>query len=737
MMKRITVLMMTVLLGAVSLWACPAYSKPVDVFQPDGTTVTLLMRGDEFQSFITTTDGYTVIKGADGFYRYAEKDGDRLKASAFVAHNAAERTAAELSFLSQSKKMIRAKMSEAGRRLKEMASKMYSAAYQDIPGSLRRAMTPGTMHKRIDYNHFKGLVILVNWNDRSFLYDDTNNFYQKLTNQRHYTDDSKTVYPYNVKGSVRDYFYDNSMGMFDPTFDVVGPVTIDYSCEYPKATDADGNIPEGYRGRVNDILKAVMTEVDKTVDFNDYDLDNDGIIDMTYLIFAGYGSYVLGNNMNYIWPHANDYSQEWGSITYADYFGFPKYDGKKFGRYACSVEIEDRESQASAHQYLCGIGTMCHEFSHVLGLADHYDMDYGDNGLADYPGEYDVMASGSYLHQGLSPVGYNAFERKILGFADDTITELEAGDYELEPLNTSNTAYIVKTDKDGEVFYIENRQRTGWDEFIPGTGLLVWRADTSKPSLFTENKVNNKLGEECVQLLGNSPVTSTDLTVDNNAVWGAKGAVLDLYDITETNGVITFRAGVPVYPSITEDFEDTPLTEGDASEVLGKFCQWKLTNAKIVQAGDYGNGQHVAQIGKSGNMVCSKFKYNLRTMSFTVQNSDMAKIFFKLEKSSDGIKWEQTAISLLEENEERNFSLKDINAESYIRMVVLTDKSSAAAYIDDINVTLLKETDDISTVNADKLQQSDGAWYTLSGQRVAQPARKGLYIVNGHKVVIK
>lgn len=143
-MKRITVLiMMVMLLGVASLWARPGYSKPVDVYQPDGTTVTLLMRGDEFLSFMTTADGYTVVKGADGFYRYAEKDGDGLKASAFIARNAAERTADELAFLAGKQKNIHAKMSAVGRQFKEQASRMYSAAYHNMKGHARRAIPPG------------------------------------------------------------------------------------------------------------------------------------------------------------------------------------------------------------------------------------------------------------------------------------------------------------------------------------------------------------------------------------------------------------------------------------------------------------------------------------------------------------------------------------------------------------------------------------------------------------------
>ena len=80
--------MMTLLLNVAVLSGRPAYSKPIDILQPDGTTVTLVMHGDEFQSFTTTADGYTVVKVSDGFYRYAVKQGNVLAASAFVARNA-------------------------------------------------------------------------------------------------------------------------------------------------------------------------------------------------------------------------------------------------------------------------------------------------------------------------------------------------------------------------------------------------------------------------------------------------------------------------------------------------------------------------------------------------------------------------------------------------------------------------------------------------------------------------
>lgn len=44
--------------------AVPADPTPVKVTQPDGTTLTISLHGDEFFHFTTTADGYTVLKNA-------------------------------------------------------------------------------------------------------------------------------------------------------------------------------------------------------------------------------------------------------------------------------------------------------------------------------------------------------------------------------------------------------------------------------------------------------------------------------------------------------------------------------------------------------------------------------------------------------------------------------------------------------------------------------------------------
>ena len=741
MMKRLLIMMVVMLLVTTSLLARPGYTKPVDVLQPDGTMVTLLMHGDEFFSYMTTVDGYTVVKGDDGFYRYAEKQNGELKATTFIAKNADLRTAPEQAFLAGMKKGLHANVSETSKEMRAMAAKMYSPRYATM-GNARRAITPGAISERIDYNNFKGLVILVNWNDKAFQINNPQEFYQKLTSQKNFTDDSKAVYPFNVKGSARDYFFDNSMGIFDPTFDVVGPVTINYSCTYPEPKDLNGNVNPWYMTRMINILKAVMDKVNPTVDFSKYDLNNDGFIDMVYLVFAGYGSYVQGNSNKYLWPHANDFSAKAytsGTTTYADYYGMTGYDGKKFGRYACSVEIQDYEALAAQHSYPDGIGTICHEFSHVLGLADHYDTDYDDNGVGVTPGEYDIMDAGADHNQGLCPVGYNSFERKILGFGDNSIKTLEAGDYQLEPFNTSNVAYIVNTAKNGEVFYVENRQRTGWDECIPGAGLLVWRADTSNPQKFISNTVNNKPGEECFQILGKAPISSLDLTSENNEVWNKKGAVIDLYDITNANGVISFTAGTDVYPILVEDFENTPLADVNTSGLSGKLSTWNIDNAKIVasQPG-YGNGMRMVEFSSLGKLTSAALSKNIRTLKFTIVNGGK-KTKFALRTSTDGNTWSvmkttsgATSVDI-SKNSSRTLTYQNIPAGTIIQFMAGSDTEKC--YLDDIEYSYAKGATGINDMRTTRKVVS-GESYNLAGQRV-DVGYKGLVIKNGKKVLMK
>ena len=726
--------MIAMLLGATSLLARPGYSKPVDVPQPDGSTVTLLMHGDEYLSFMTTIDGYTVMKCDDGYYRYADKTAEGwLTATSVIARNPEARSAQDVSFLASRQKMIAPRMTETQLQLKAMAAQMYAPVELMKSGPTRSV----SIWSRINYDNFKGLVVLVNWNDREFTLDDPVSMYQQLTNQSNLTGNLDGHYPVNVTGSARDYFRDNSMGIFDPTFDVVGPVTINYSCEYPCPKKPNGQDDSGYYRRMINIIKAVMTQLNNDINFGDYDLDGNGYIDMVYFIFAGYGSYMQGNSYKYIWPHANDYS------SIAQWEGM-RYDGKKFGRYACSVEIQDLESQAASHQYLDGIGTICHEFSHVLGLADHYDTDYEENGLSNDPGGWDIMADGADYNYGLMPVGYNAFERHILGFVEPQVLT-EAGSYSLGNFATENEAFILKTGSTDDDFYLENRQKTGWDSYLPGHGLLIWRADTSNPGVWTSNTVNCNASHNYFEILGAFP--NADGLIDLSATstpaltsWAGQPAVLDLFDINEEDGVVTFNAGKDLYDKIIEDFEECPLSESGTVGITGIYCAWDLDNATIEE----NDGSHVVKLMRTGALNSSEFEKGIRSLKFTVKN-DASEIRFVLRVSSDGgATWSNfSSQDKIKKNLEKTYLLYNIPAGSKIQFYMQSTSASAVCYLDNIEATFYDN--EVPTPPATGIegltvnngqQTTDAPTYNLAGQRVS-PDTKGVVIRNGRKIVNK
>ena len=738
------------LLCTATTWARPGYTKPVDVKQPDGTTVTLLMRGDEYLSFMTTTDGYTVTKGSDGFYRYAELNDGKLKATAFIAKNPEARQQNELSFLASQKKNIHPEMSETAKERKANAAQMCAPAYQPQADGKHRA---ASIWSRINYQNFKGLVILVNWNDCKFTMNNPQAFYQKLTSEKNLVDKTRSHYPVDINGSARDYFYDNSMGIFDPAFDVVGPVDIDFSCKYPEPKDENGNESSGFYDRIIEISGAILDKANATVDFKNYDLNSDGVIDMVYFIFAGYGSYVQGNDNHYLWPHANDMT------SYSKWYGW-RYDGKYFGRYACSVEIQDYEGYANYHVWLDGIGTICHEFSHVLGLADHYDTNYEENGQAEDPGEWDVMAGGPDMNFGLTPVGYNAFERYILGFADEGIQTLDvAGNYQLEPFNTGNKFFFLKTGTKDDDFFIENRQKQGWDTYLPGHGMLVWRAETSNSSVWKGNTVNNNANHMYFQLLkartdkaistvytpfpGLGNVTNlTSTSTPALLSWAGKEADMDLYDITENeDGTITFRAGKDLFESALENFEAMAITTADATEQPGVFCNWNLAKATIEQVADnLGNGLHVVKLQRNGTLTSSPLTKSIRNLSLKVWNGSQ-KVRLYVKYSTDGSQWTtltsidgKQTIELAKNNTATLTYSSAIPVGAQLQISMLSTSDKAATYIDDIQVSLSGESTGISQPAAKN--QLSGAIYNLAGQRLrSSDGYKGLIISNGKKLI--
>lgn len=530
-MKRISIIVLSMLLCVASVFSRPAYQGTHRVQQPDGSYVTLRLVGDEYRSFSTTSDGYTLTRNADGYYVYASLDADgRLSPTSLVAHDAGERSEADEAYLQRVGRLLTPRMETAQVQERQMNRAARAKA-------LRRAAM-------YDYSRFKGLVILVEYNDCPFRYSDYRSIMDDMINKDNYTGESRTNLPgIPCTGSMRDYFRDNSSGAFVPSFDIVGPVKINRSQYYPRPNGSDGG---------NNYIQLMIDAVnasDAQVDFSDYDVDGDGYVDMVYFIFSGLPSYISGNDERLLWPHQSDIR----------YYRNLRKDGVYLSRYACSTELFGYEEW----NVLEGIGTMTHEFSHVLGLPDFYDTNNGSDDVCVDPGQWSVMANGADGNYGRTPINYSLYERYALGFATPEVIS-EPGVFSMEALHKSNAGFRLNTPVKKEFFLLENRQQVKWDAVLPGHGMLIFRVDSTNSQVWYANSVNDYPSHpyyELVRAKGVSlstpstasardpfPGTGRVTKIDNDTepasllTWAGKRNDFGLRDIAERSGVISFDA---------------------------------------------------------------------------------------------------------------------------------------------------------------------------------------------------
>ena len=618
-MKRLILSIALLAACSMSLLAVPACPDPAIFTQPDGFTVTLCLYGDEFLHYTTTQDGYTVVRNGDGYYVYAQKQDGELVATAVVAHDPAGRDDAESGYLSAVEKYIRPDMTEAA-----------SAQRSDLKAMTARPKLHN--YPTYDFSKLRGLVILVEFNDRSFTRDDALEVFTNMTMERNYagvpstSGSSVTAYT----GSVRDYYYDNSMGTYDAYFDVVGPVTIDYSQYY-----AEGST----NGRV--LAMAACTAADSLVNYADYDSDGDGVCDFVYFIYAGNGSNYTANDDRLIWPHA------W---TMTNFY----LDGVQLYRYACSVELYSTSTST-----LAGIGTMCHEYSHVLGLDDLYDTDYSESGgQSEHPSRWSLMAGGSYLNKGRTPPSYSLYERYALGFASPTVIE-SAGEYSISPIHESNAGYRINSAVDDEYFMLECRQITGWDAYLAGPGMLIFRVDSTDVDVWESNDVNVNPEHNYYELLradpsatwsssttqasdpfpGTSNVTEiSNSTTPSLKSWTGALTRFGLKNIALNNNVITFTA----YVADIEDFESMPTTTADTTSVKGNLTKWDLVGSRVIECDSTtGNDSHSAAIYNGGYVKTTSLIQadSIASVTFYTWNPGTSSATLHFSISTDGNTW--------------------------------------------------------------------------------------------------
>lgn len=455
------------LLFNIVAFAAPARELVVAVTQPDGTILNIRMVGDEFSHYTETTDGMMVTKCNDGTWRYTikQKDGT-ISAGQQIAHDKQQRDIHEISYLKQiDQSDLRSNLISITRGTNLPLTKAASIHEQGV-------YSTSTFPTKGEVN---GLVLLVDFPDRSFSLDD-NAIKTKFNNMLNKTGYKDTIVINGISmpgayGSAKDYFEAQSFGQFSPTFDIIGPIEADNGYAYYGQNDANGYDEIHTAELIKEIIQKV--HINGMVDFSRYDNDKNMEIDFIYVIYAGKGENYTNSDPYTIWPH------QWSiECQLGNYYA---------GKYACSPEI-----YADVDYTIDGIGTFCHEFSHILGLPDFYPSNNAD--ASSTLREWSVMDYGCYDNNGYCPVGYTALERYSLGWMK--LTEISTpGNYELPAIDISQTAYLLPSDKKPSYIILETHNRWGWYQYQPSEGLLITSVDYNR-SAWTSNSVNNDPQEQ-------------------------------------------------------------------------------------------------------------------------------------------------------------------------------------------------------------------------------------------------
>ncbi len=460
------------------------------VKQPDGSLITLVPFGNEAVHYLETSTGYTVLQNKDGFFEYAVQDmqGNLTLSGVIARDGSQEKTAGFVPHLRYSNTQQQALISMHN-QLNENTGSLGKAGPYPFPSKGVR----------------KVVVILVEYPDLRATIAKEN--FELLFNQP----------DYNGTGSFRDFYLATSHGQLDLTCTVYGWVMADSSYLYY----GKGSSPS-YGTATRRLLLGALKDANDSfnIDFSQFDNDGDGFVDGVILMHSGIGAEEQSapNANNYIWSFRS-------SLSAAQR---PTYDGVQVSAYAMFPEKRYNSGAFS----MVGIGVMSHEFGHLLDLPDLYSTQYLNEGA----GNYSLMAGGPWLNGEKTPCLNDAWSRIRMGWVTP-VTISDTALYKI-PFSVvdSDFVYKITTSQANEYFLLENRQRKGFDTYLPSRGLAIWHINTNLARLLSEggsNNVNNDTSQLGVGLLQADGLRHLELNTN-------RGDGTDLFPQTNRNNCTPF-----------------------------------------------------------------------------------------------------------------------------------------------------------------------------------------------------
>ena len=710
---RRNILLLQLLMAAILVMAEPAKRGQIRTINlADGSQVNAELVGDEFMNYWKAEDGRCFVKQGDKY----------------VAAN------------------LKSMAASAAQKRSLRASKHLAKATRGV----------GTRKSYIGKK--KGLIILVQFPDKKFHSDHNVGFYENVANKLGYTDG-------DFKGSVHDYFSDQSNGVFDLTFDIVGPYTMQNSYAYYGKDEVDDNGNKDIDPNAGKMMQEAVTQAARDIDFSPYDWDGDNEVEQIFVIYAGQGE-ANGGGEDTVWPHEYAFSYSLGAPMSAG--------GITIDTYACASELGGSENVTS------GIGTICHEYTHCLGIPDFYDT--SDNDTQNYGmGYWDLMCNGSHSDDGFCPPNYSSWEKWWCGWLTPVELTEDTSISNLQPTNAGGDAYVMYNDNHKDEYYLlECRNQKGWDAYTAGKGLMIIHVDYDA-NVFRWNVPNafSTYRDAQGDWVENDHQRFTIMPADNSR--GIKNENGDLYPYnlnnsfsnTSSPGATLYNAntdggfflnksiknitwndnGTVSFDFVAVDTITTKVLEGvlfyetfdRCSGIGGNDGIWEVKRGTLEP--DYSGWTYTTNTGFGANQ-CARFGTSAKKGIATSPNFDVSEenvLTFKAascdaETATIKVNIQNSSTTTIEPS---TFNIVSgqwtdckatIKGKGNIKLSFFSSKNMF--FIDDIKVEAVSGTSGIKPVINKRV--NDDCIYDLQGRNLGtnlSALPKGLYIIGGKKVV--
>ncbi|MDR1974033.1 MAG: M6 family metalloprotease domain-containing protein [Bacteroidales bacterium] len=420
-----TLLLLSSFLMSSVLFGVPANPNPIEKTQPDGTKITVLLKGDEKIHWMETQDGYTLMYNEEKYIVFATTD------------KAGNMMPSEIIYRGESN------IANIPKKLRYSAAQRetFKAIWKTIDDTKKNKAPTAVLGEK------RALCILINFQDKTMV--KTKAEFENLFNQLGYSAGG-------AYGSVRDFYRENSYGKMDFVITIAGPYTASKTAKE-------------YVGSERSFAQEAVELADADIDYSDF-ANADKQLETFHILFAGYGDETI-NNGEQLWSHK------------AQLVSPINVDGVDIYVYSCSPELRGNSGTDLTH-----IGVICHELCHVFGAPDYYDVDYAGSG-GDYigTGEWDLMAAGNWNADGARPAHINIFQKSLFGWVNPV--ELTSGKTVVDMPNSTDSAmaYKIQVNQDGEMYILENMQQTGFNTDVPGHGLLIYHVHPNALSGYGDN----------------------------------------------------------------------------------------------------------------------------------------------------------------------------------------------------------------------------------------------------------